>query len=120
MQNEKSSIEALYIQEFEKDVKKRVEQLGYEVKKCEVSIQIDASKENAGIHEINLIVGQKGQSQSSNIEIKEIENVEISINENDTGNNSNEELENKDTQEIRTFLSKYYEISQDCIKITQK
>lgn len=120
LQNENSSIEALYIQEFEKDVIKKVEELGYKVKKCEISIQIDATKDNAGVHAINLVVGRKGQSQSSNIEIEEIEKVEISINEKDTGNNNNEETKNEDTQEIRTFLSEYYEISQERINITQK
>lgn len=118
---EESSIEALYIQEFEKDVIKKVEQLGYKVKKCEVSIEIDATKENAGIHAINLNITEKKQNsdKSSNIQIEEVEKVEISINDKNSGNNNIEETENEDIKEIKKILSEYYEISEDCIKITQ-
>lgn len=123
-QNKNNSIEALYIQEFEKDVIKKIKELGYEVKKCEVSIEIDATKENAGINSINLSIGDKNQNiksdENSNIEIGEIEKVEISINENNTGNNNTEKTtESQDAKEIKKFLSEYYEIKKDSIKITQ-
>lgn len=119
-QNEDSSIEALYIQEFEKDVIKKVENLGYKVKKCEVRIEIDAIKENAGVHAINLMIGEKNQNTiKSNIEIEEVEKVEISINESNTANN-NEEKENDDTKKIKKVLSEYYEIKEEKIRITQE
>ena len=115
-----SSIEALYIQEFEKDVIKKVEKLGYEVKECSVEIEINASKNNAGINGIYLKIGNKtlGDNSSSNIEIEDIEKVEISINNQSVGNNKSEET--SDTREVKKFLSNYYEISQEKIKISQK
>lgn len=115
-----SSIEALYIQEFEKDVIKKVEELGYEVKECSVEIEINASKNNAGINGIYLKIGNKtlGDNSSSNIEIEDIEKVEISINNQSVGNNKSEET--SDTREVKKFLSNYYEISQEKIKISQK
>lgn len=115
-----SSIEALYIQEFEKDVIKKVEELGYEVKECSVEIEINASKNNAGINGIYLKIGNKtlGDNSSSNIEIEDIEKVEISINNQSVGNNKSEET--SDTRKVKKFLSNYYEISQEKIKISQK
>ena len=119
-QDENNHVEALYIREFEKDVIKRVESLGYKVKKCDVSIEIEATKENAGIHEINLIIGGKNQNEvNPNIEIEEVEKVEISINESNRANNTSEETENEDTKKIKKALSEYYEIKEEKIKITQ-
>ena len=114
-----SSIEDLYIQEFEKDVIKKVEELGYTVKQCSVRIEINASKNNAGINEIYLKIGSKtlGDSSSSNIEIEDIEKVEISINNQKIVNNKSEET--ADTRKVKKFLSDYYEISQDKIKVVQ-
>lgn len=116
---ENSSIEALYIQEFEKDVIKKVEELGYIVKQCSVAIEINALKDNAGINEINLKIGNKEQKDntSSNIKIEDIEKVEISINDQEVGNNKTEET--SDTREVKKFLSSYYEISEDKIKVVQ-
>jgi len=124
-QNDDSSIETLYIQEFQKDVIKKVEELGYQVRKCEVDIEIDATKENAGINAIYLSVGNKMQNmkdeKNTNIEIEEIETVEISINNQEAGNNNDEEIvENDNSKEIKEFLSNYYEINEECIIITQK
>lgn len=114
-----STIEALYIQEFEKDVITRVEELGYEVKKCEVSIEIDATKENAGINAINLnIGGKKSSNQNKNVEIENVEKVEISINNQDRANNNNEK-ETEDTKKVKEFLMEHYEISEEKVKITQ-
>lgn len=119
LENADSSIEALYIQEFEKDVIKRVEEFGYEVKKCEISIEINASKDNAGINEINLNIGDKkvDSQQNKNIEIENVEKVEVSINNEETGNNKNEETE--DTKKVKEFLSDYYEISEEKVQVTQ-
>lgn len=118
---EGSSIEALYIQEFEKDVTKRVEELGYKVKQCEVIIQIDATKENAGIHAINLKIGNQTNNTTTNqVDIENVEKVEISINNEEAVNNNNETVkETEDTKKVKEFLNRYYEINEEKIKITQ-
>lgn len=114
-----SSIEALYIQEFEKDVIKKVEELGYIVKQCSVVIEINALKDNAGINEIYLKIGKKKLEDNGNlnVEIKDIEKVEISINDQEVGNNKTEET--SDTREVKKILSSYYEIGEEKIKIVQ-
>lgn len=117
LQNENSSIEELYIQEFQKDIVKKVEELGYKVNKCNVDIEINATKENAGVNAIYLNI-EKGTSNkdSENIGVENVEKVEISINDTQTGNNKKE---TEDTKKVKEFLSNYYEISKEKIKIIQ-
>lgn len=125
-QNSAISMESLYIEEFRKDVIENVEKLGYEVKKCEVDIEIDATKENAGINQIKLTIGEKQvqnneeKKDTNEIKIEEVEKVEISINSTGNENNSNKNLEeNEETKSVRTYLSNYYEISENRVKVTQ-
>lgn len=117
--NEANSIEALYIEEFKKQVTKQVEDMGYNVKKCDVDIEIDATKEDAGIHVIYLKLSEKEKDGNSNIKVEEIEKVEISIKEQEVGENSSkEDLENQEIIQIKEYLGNYYEINKDCIKIS--
>lgn len=125
-QNSEISMESLYIEEFRKDVIENVEKLGYEVKKCEVDIEIDATKENAGINQIKLTIGEKQvqnnkeKKDTNEINIEEVQKVEISINSSENENNSNENLEeNEAIQSVRAYLSNYYEISENRVKVTQ-
>ena len=121
LESSDSSIQSLYIQEFEKDVIKTVEKLGYKVKKCEVNIQIDATKENAGIHAINLKIWTKTSDlDNANIEIEEVQKVEISINDKKEGNNNDTINETEDTKKVKQFLSEHYEINEDKITINQE
>jgi len=119
-QNADNSIESLYIDEFKKDVIKRVEQLGYKVKECDVEIEIDATKDNAGINSIYLKIGQEkmNQEQSTNVEIENVEKVEISINDKEDANNNVKE-ETTDTKRVKEFLSYYYEIGKEKIQVVQ-
>lgn len=121
-QDSNSSIEGLYIQEFEKNVTKKVQELGYTVKKCEVKLEINASKENAGINSIYLNIGDKmiNNKQNLDIQVEGIQRVQISINNSKEGkNNDKQQEERQDIKELKEILSKYYEINQEKIKITQ-
>lgn len=117
-QNVSSSIEDLYIQEFQKDIVKQVKELGYKVNKCEVSIEMDSDKENAGINSIILNI-DKEKLSGQDIEIENIQQVEISINNSEDGEDKSDKEDTKEMQEIQEFLSNYYEISKDKIKIYQ-
>lgn len=116
--NANSSIEALYIQEFEKDVIKKVEEQGYKVNKCEVDLEINATKDNAGINAIYLNIEETNNKKGTNVEIENVEKVEIGINNEEVGENKSEE-ETENCKKIKKFLSAYYEISEEKIKITQ-
>ena len=117
--NTDTTIENLYIQEFEKEITKKVGELGYKVNKCEVDIQIDATKENAGINAIYINISDKKTEQNSNIEIENIQKIEISINNTAEGNNKND-IENEDIRKVRELLSSYYEIKEEKIKIIKE
>ena len=121
---EDASMENLYIEEFRKDVIEQVEKQGLEVKKCDVDIQIDATKENAGINKIYLVIGKKqiqeDKQNSSEIKIEEVEKVEISINATSSEDNISEDVEeNEDTLKVKKYLCEHYEISDDRVVVTQ-
>lgn len=119
-ENSETSMENLYIEEFKKNIIENVQNLGYKVKRCEVDIEIDATKENAGINEIKLVIGEKQIQNNNEINIEEIQKVEISINSNTTENNTNESVEeNENVKSVKTYLSNYYEISENRVKVTQ-
>lgn len=121
-QDANSSIEGLYIQEFEKEVTRKVEELGYAVKKCKVELQINASKEDAGINAIYLNIGDKkiNNKQNTDIQVESIQRVQISINNSKEGkNNDKQQEETKEMKELKEILSDYYEIGEEKIKIIQ-
>lgn len=123
-QNRSDSMESLYIEEFRKDVIEQVEKQGYEVGKCDVDIQIDATKENAGINKIYLVIGKKqiqeDKQNSNEIKIEEVEKVEISINATSSEDNMSEEVEvSEDTLKVKKYLCEHYEISEDRVIVTQ-
>ena len=117
--DDNNSIETLYIEEFEKDITIKVEELGYEVEICKVDIEIDATKENAGINAIYLKIKNKKikNEKSQNAQIENIEKIEISIKDSEAGKNKKEETD--DDKRIKEYLSDYYEISKEKIKIVQ-
>lgn len=118
LKNTDDGVEALYIKEFEKGITNKIEELGYEVKKINVDIEINASKENAGINAIYITIGNKKNSNNGNIQIENIEKVEISINGSNLGKDK-DEPETEDSKKVKKYLSDYYEISEEKIKITQ-
>lgn len=125
-QNSSVSMESLYIEEFRKNVIEQVENQGYKVKKCTVDIEIDATKENAGINKIYVNISKKQiqngdeKQNTSEIKIDEVQKVEISINGTaNEDNNSEIEQENEDTLIVKKLLCEHYEISEDRVKVTQ-
>lgn len=125
-QNSSVSMENLYIEEFIKNVIEQVENQGYKVKKCDVDIEIDATKENAGINKIYVNISKKqiqndDEKQNTNeIKIDEVQKVEISINStSNEDNNSEIGQENEDTLIVKKLLCEHYEISEDRVKVTQ-
>lgn len=125
-QNSSVSMENLYIEEFRKNVIEQVENQGYKVKKCNVDIEIDATKENAGINKIYVNISKKQiqnddeKQNTSEIKIDEVQKVEISINSTSNEDNNNEiAQENEDTLIVKKLLCEHYEISEDRVKVTQ-
>ena len=122
-------LEELYIQEIEKDITKKLEKKGYEVKSCKVQAKISNDENTTGITKIKLKV-EKGEEQENNEEIsqeEELENKLIStiqtIKKVDTkiskieSNSNNALLEKTDIQNIKKFLIEEYEVNEKCLEI---
>ena len=96
----------LYIEELEKDIKKRVEENEYKMVKCNIDANLKTSSNNPGIHKIDLIISK------NNINVSD---VEINIKKTDE-----EKQEDVDVENLKENIASYYEISKDIINIKVK
>ena len=114
--NKQNSLAEMYINTFENDIKKQVEEQGYSVKKCKVDASFDTEKNDFGINKITIIIGTKNKEKSSNmVNIKDVEIIDIHIG-NEVVENS-EENNSKDIEFLKTYLSEHYEIDKNIINI---
>ena len=78
-------LEKIYLEELEKNVTTKFEDAGYTVSKCEIDAELDTTKKNAGIHNINVkIKSPAEQSELDKIKTEiateyEIEESKISV-----------------------------------------
>ncbi len=129
-------IKELYIQELEKDIIKKVTQMGYEVTKCKVEAQIADTEEDTKITKIKLNVEK---SENSNVEeqsnetekvenkivteIQKIKTINTTIENKQEDINKSEEknkaqkLDKSDIQNIKKFLIEEYEVNEKCLEI---
>lgn len=71
-------LEKIYLDELEKDVKKRFEDEGITVKKCNIEAELDTSKKNAGINLIKIIIkGPQDETKINEIKNKILTEYEI-------------------------------------------
>ena len=117
-------LNSIYENTFEKELIKTIEKEGFIIYKCDVKGNFNAEEENAGISKINIIIEDKKiikKKSEENNEIKienvnEIKKVEINI-DNKTPNEAEEEVNAKDVDTLRKYLSKHYEIDKGIIDI---
>ena len=114
--NKQNSLAEMYINTFENDIKKQVEEQGYSVKKCKVDASFDTEKNDFGINKITIIIGTKNKEKSSNmVNIKDVEIIDIHIGHEEVENS--EENNSKDIEFLKTYLSEHYEIDKNIINI---
>ena len=133
-------IEELYIQEQEKDIKKKIQEKGYIVLSCKVKAQILGEENESKISKIKLNLEkivennkQKNQNLQENKEendleskivaqIQKIKPIDTTINSKKVEKNIEKEkktkIENTDIQEIKNFLIKEYGVSENCLEIS--
>ena len=130
-------IEEIYIEELEKDITKKVEELGYQVVTCNVYATLSSENEESYIEQITLTV-EKGEEQSTeensqqedtieNRLVEEIQKikpvnttVQSSCNGSNGSNNEQQEkqsISNQDIQKIKKFLTEEYGVEETCLKI---
>lgn len=132
-----SRIEEIYIEELEKDLTKKVEELGYQVITCNVYATLSSENEENYIEEIVLTVEkneeqennqeENGTEQSETIEdklvneiqkIKPVNTTVGKINKTDKEQDeSKQNISNRDIQKIRKFLKEEYGVEETCLKI---
>lgn len=119
-------IENMYIEELEKDITKKVNNLGYEVISCNVETTPISNEEEVVIKKIELeLISKTKEEQEETVEdklVKEIQKIKP-INttiksENTISDEQNQNsLNNTQLQEIKKFLIEEYGVDEKCLKI---
>ena len=123
-----SRIEQIYIEELEKDITKKVNDLGYNVTTCNVYATLSSDNEENYIEEIVLTVekSEKQQNEEETIEdtlvneIQKIKPINTTIEEVDKNideQDDKQNINNSDIQKIKKFLKEEYGVEETCLKI---
>lgn len=100
-------LEQLYIEELKKNIESKVNENGYEIVKCKIDATLNNKSTNAGIHNINLIIKKK---QNSNIKIDKVE----------IGKSFELEIYNESAESIEEMIASYLEINKDTVNVKIK
>lgn len=127
-------IKELYIDELEKDITKKVKEMGYKVTKCKVDAQISDNEDDTKINKIKLNlkkieeIEQKEKKRENSTEnkivseiqkIKKIDTkVEIEKEKTDTTTKITEEITKVDVQNVKKFLIEEYGVNEKCLEIS--
>ena len=123
-----SRIEQIYIEELEKDITKKVNDLGYNVTTCNDYATLSSDNEENYIEEIVLTVekSEKQQNEEETIEdtlvneIQKIKPINTTIEEVDRNideQDNKQNINNRDVQKIKKFLKEEYGVEETCLKI---
>lgn len=118
-----SNLNEIYVSTFEDEITSEVENQGYTVISCDVEATFDTESDNAGIEKITIVLGGKENTNEENTisTVEPVEKVEVTV-----GNTTNENTETEDAissddiDELKSYLSDYYEIDENIIYIEQK
>ena len=136
----------LYKEQLESDITQKVEEKGYDVRKCKVEAHV--SESDTGIEYITIEINGKNDnvenSNNSNKtdatensndsskysknsgntlegkivkEIQKIQKVEIDVSKGDDSEDTNSAITKTDVKMIKDFLTKEYGVSEKCLKI---
>ena len=129
-----TKIKEIYIEELEKDITEKINELGYNVTTCNVYATLSSENEESYIEQIELKV-EKGEEKQENqenqdeeetfenklvSEIQKIKPVNTTITKNNQSNNQDENQKSinmSDIQKIKKFLIEEYGVDEKCLKI---
>ena len=126
-----TKIEEIYIEELEKDITEKINELGYNVTTCNVYATLSSKNEESYIEQIELNV-EKGEEKQENqdeeetfenklvSEIQKIKPVNTTITKHNQSNNQDENqnsINMSDVQKIKKFLIEEYGVDEKCLKI---
>lgn len=116
----------IYETELEKDIKRKIEDKGYEVETCTVEAHI--SQEDSGIEKIVLKISGKISEENEEqntledkiiTEIQKIQKVEVNVSDNKEESLEEEsKITKTDIKIIKDFLKQEYGVKEECLKIS--
>lgn len=102
------SVEDVYIENLTTDIKNKIKEKGYKV--INIDVDIDMSDKNYGqIKKIDIYIN-KSLEDNSISEVETINEVEIDISRSEDETKSNQQLDNNEINELKKYLSEYYEV----------
>ena len=104
------NVEELYIENLKKDITNKIKEKGYNVKKVDIMVDMEEGEQYGKIKNIFATIGRKYEKDSEVLAINE-----ISINVKDNTQNLNET--NQETEDIKEYIAKNYEIDKKNIEI---
>lgn len=134
-------IQELYVEELEKDIRKKLKEQGYEISKCKVDANISDVEDETKIKKISIKVAKKTEEiqnennakenseQNESIEnkivthIQKIKTIDTSISKIEEKQNNQKEDEKQssitkvDIQNIKKFLIEEYGVKEKCLEI---
>lgn len=111
--NNSKLIEQTYVDNIRKDVQAKIEQNGYKVSSCNISII--TTKENYGAIDNIVLKIQKQEEKESTSNMIEIEKVEVNISEENVVEETN--ISDKEKKDIIEYLAEEYSIDKTQIVI---
>lgn len=102
------SIEDVYIDNLTTDMKNKIKEKGYNV--IDINVDIDMSEKNYGKINSIYIVLNKSLKENDISEIKSVNKIEINISEKKDENVIEEKLSSSEINELKEYLSQYYEV----------
>lgn len=114
----------IYEQELQKDIKRKIENKGYEIESCKIEAHI--SQEDTGIEKITIKIARKiGEENKEETiedkmvsEIQKIQRVEVKVSEGEEEKEEESKITKTDVKIIKDFLKQEYGVSEQCLKIS--
>lgn len=122
-------IKKLYEQELEKDITKKLNEKGYEVKVCSVTTQVSTNEnEETKINKIKVSIDKTNDTNKTEeknteskivTEIQKIKKIDTNIGEDKHENEKqdNKNIDKFDIQNIKKFLIDEYGVNENCLEI---
>ncbi|MCI8636778.1 MAG: stage III sporulation protein AF [Clostridia bacterium] len=117
-------IKELYIQEMEKDISKKLKEMGYVTTTCKVKAKISDNEEETKINKIKIKVQKQEVKKEESIEnqvvaqIQKVKPVNVKENQEDKTTDEKDTKVNKsDIQNIKKFLIEEYGVNEKCLEI---
>lgn len=123
-------IKKLYEQELEKDIIKKLNEKGYEVKACSVTTQVSTNEnEETKINKIKISIDKTNDTNKTEeknteskivTEIQKIKKIDTNIGEDKHENEKqeNKNIDKSDIQNIKNFLINEYGVNENCLEIS--